>query len=192
MAGSRSSCTGSPLRRQACSQASRARLRSSSGRVGPQGLAPERFGDRRRSNQKAAHFDHEGQRIRYSNNAPDTPLLPGAQDQLSVFLQLAALLQASPEAYPAGQTIRLQVAGTGSAEVWAFLLGPQETLALPAGSVNARRLTRPPRREFDSTLEIWLAPALQFLPVRIRITEHNGDLADQQLREMPQVRHPPL
>lgn len=163
------------------------RVRTSTGRVGPQGLEPERFGDRRRSNEKAAHFDHAGQRIRYSNNAPDTPLLPGAQDQLSVFLQLAALMQARPDAYPAGRSIQLQVAGTGNAELWTFLVGPEEALTLPAGSMNTRRLTRPPRREYDNTVEIWLAPALQHLPVRIRITEHNGDVADQQLNQLPQL-----
>lgn len=162
------------------------RVRTSTGRVGPQGLEPERFGDRRRSNEKAAHFDHAGQRIRYSNNAPDTPLLPGAQDQLSVFLQLAALMQARPDAYPAGRSIQLQVAGTGNAEVWTFLVGPEEALTLPAGSMNTRRLTRPPQREYDKTVEVWLAPGLQHLPVRIQITEHNGDVADQQLSLLPQ------
>ncbi|MBA4260915.1 MAG: DUF3108 domain-containing protein [Comamonadaceae bacterium] len=161
------------------------RVQTSSGHLNAQGLVPERFGDRRRGTEKATHFDHAGQRIRYSSNAPDTPLEPGAQDRLSVFLQLAALFQAQPDGYPAGQMLRLQVAGTGDAQTWSFQVGPPETLALPAGSVTARRLTRPPRREFDSTVDIWLAPALQHLPVRIRITEHNGDMADQQLRQLP-------
>lgn len=161
------------------------RVQTSSGRLEAHGLVPERFGDRRRSNEKAAHFDHAGRRIRYSNNAPDTPLLPGAQDRLSVFLQLAALMQARPDAYPAGQSIRLQVAGTGDAEVWPFQVGPEETLDLPGGRVSARRLTRPPRHEHDSTVDIWLAPSLQHLPVRIRVTEPNGDVADQQLRQLP-------
>lgn len=161
------------------------RVQTSRGQVGPAGLIPERFSDRRRSNEKAAHFDRAGQRIRYSSNAPDTPLLPGAQDRLSVFLQLSALLHTRPEAYLPGQTIALQVVGTGGAEVWQFQVGPLEDIQLPAGSLNTRRLTRTPRREFDSTVEVWLAPAMQFLPVRIRVTEHNGDVADQQLRQLP-------
>lgn len=161
------------------------RVQTSRGRLDSQGLAPERFGDRRRGTEKATHFDQAGQRIRFSSNAPDAPLLPGAQDRLSVFLQLAALFQARPDGYAAGQTVRLQVAGTGDAETWSFQVGPEETLALPAGSVIARRLTRPPRHEHDNTVDIWLAPELQHLPVRIRITEPDGDLADQQLRQRP-------
>ena len=161
------------------------RVQTSSGHLNAQGLAPERFGDLRRSTEKATHFDPVGQRIRYSSNAPDSPLLPGAQDRLSVFLQLAALFQARPDGHAAGQTVRLQVAGTGDAEIWSFQVGPEETLALPASSVSARRLTRPPRRAYDSTVDVWLAPTLQHLPVRIRITEHNGDMADLQLRQSP-------
>jgi hypothetical protein len=31
-------------------------------------------------------------------------------------------------------------------------------------------------------VEIWLAPALGYLPVRIRLTQDNGDYVDQQWR----------
>lgn len=159
------------------------RVQSSRGRLGPQGLIPERFGDKRRNTEKAAHFDWAGQRIRFSSNAPDAPLLPGAQDRLSVFLQLAALLQGRPEAYAQG--LSLPVAGTGSAEEWVFQMGHLQTLSLPAGAVSARQLTRLPRHEHDSRVDIWLAPELQYLPVRIRVTEADGSHADQLLRQLP-------
>ncbi len=161
------------------------RVQTSQGSVGPHGLLPLRFGDRRRGTEKAAHFDHARQLIRFSNNAPDVPLQPGAQDRLSVFLQLGALLQARPQAYPEGASIAVQVASTGGAEVWQFQVGALQSLSLPAGPVVARRLLREPRREYDSTVEVWLAPSLQHLPVRIRVTEHDGSLADQLLRQLP-------
>lgn len=166
------------------------RVQTSVGQLGAEGLAPERFGDRRRSTEKATHFDPAGQRIRFSSNAPDAPWQPGAQDRLSLFLQLGALLQARPDAYPAGSRIELLVAGTGGAEVWRFELGPAESLNLPAGTVSARRLLRGPLHEHDSTVEIWLAPAHHHLPVRIRITEPDGSQADQQLRQLPQPTPP--
>lgn len=161
------------------------RVQTSQGSVGPQGLLPLRFGDRRRGAEKAAHFDHARQLIRFSNNAPDVPLQPGAQDRLSVFLQLGALLQARPQAYPEGASIAVQVASTGGAEVWQFQVGALQSLTLPAGTVPARHLLRTPRREYDSTVEVWLAPSLQHLPVRIRVTEQDGSLADQLLRQLP-------
>lgn len=161
------------------------RVQTSRGRLGAAGLEPERFGDRRRSTEKATHFDTASQRIRFSSNAPDAPLRPGAQDRLSVFLQLAGLLNARPEAYADSAQLSLQVAGTGSAEEWRFRIGPLQALELPAGQVSARKLTREPRHEHDSRIEIWLAPALQHLPVRIRVTEADGGQADQRLRQLP-------
>ncbi len=161
------------------------RVQSSRGSIGPQGLVPQRFGDSRRGSEKAAHFDHARQLIRFSNNAPDAALQPGAQDRLSVFLQLGAMLQARPQAYLEGAQIALQVAGTGDAELWRFEVGPLQTLNLPAGPLAARRLLREPRRDYDSTVEVWLAPSLQHLPVRIRVTEHDGAFADQLLRQLP-------
>lgn len=160
------------------------RVQTSTGRVGPTGLSPERFADKSRS-EKAAHFDAEQNRIRFSNNAPDAVLRPGAQDRLSLFLQIAGLLQARPQAYASGQTIEMQVAGTGDADIWRFEVGDETTLSLPAGAVRARLLKRLPRKEFDSTVEMWLAPELQHLPVRLRVTQSNGDVADQQLSRMP-------
>lgn len=161
------------------------RIQTSEGLLGAGGLMPERFGDKGRSAEKAAHFDPAGQRIRFSSNAPDAPWQPGAQDRLSVFLQLGAMLQARPGAYPPGTTIDLQVASTGGAEIWRFEVGKTETLTLPGGSFGAVRLLRQPRREHDSTVEVWLAPAHRHLPVRIRVSEADGSQADQQLREPP-------
>ena len=160
------------------------RVQTSTGRVGPGGLSPERFADKSRS-EKAAHFDAEQNRIRFSNNAPEAVLLPGAQDRLSLFLQIAGLLQARPQAYASGQTIEMQVAGTGDADIWRFKVGDESTLALPAGEMRVRQLVRLPRKEFDSTVEMWLAPELQHLPVRLRVTQASGDVADQQLSRMP-------
>lgn len=160
------------------------RSQTSTGQIGPGGLMPERFADKSRS-EKAAHFDAAQQSIRFSSNAPEVPLQPGAQDRLSLFLQLASLLQARPQAYTTGQTVDMQVAGTGDAPIWRFEVGEESTVSLPAGQFKVRHLVRQPRKEFDSTVEMWLAPSLHHLPVRLRVTQSNGDVADQQLSQMP-------
>jgi hypothetical protein len=158
------------------------RVQTSRGGVGPEGLRPERFADRR-SSERAAHFDRETGRIRFSNNAPAAALAPGAQDRLSLFMQLAGLLRA--RAHSEGETIEFQVAGVGDAQTWRFEVAPMETLDLPAGAIEARRLVRTPRKEHDSTVEVWLAPSLGHLPVRLRIAQSNGDVADQRLARWP-------
>jgi len=160
------------------------REQTSVGAVASTGLVPERFGDKSRS-ERAAHFDSQNQRIRFSNNAPDAAWAAGGQDRLSVFMQLAALLEAQPDAYPAGTIINLQVAGPGDAEIWRFEMGPEETLTLPAGELKARHVKRTPRKPFDTRTELWLAPQLNHLPARLRITQHNGDHLEQALRYLP-------
>jgi hypothetical protein len=156
------------------------RTQTSVGRIGPQGLMPERFGERQRDD-AATHFDYEGQRVRFSRNRPDAPLLPGTQDRLSVILQLAARMQANPQDFDTGREWSMPVASSREVENWRWRVGEVETLTLPKGSVPARHLTRPALNERDSTIELWMAPALQYLPVRIRITQSNGDWLDQRL-----------
>jgi len=161
------------------------RVQTSRGQISASGLEPDRFADRRRSSEKATHFDRASQRIRFSTNAPDAALSPGAQDRLSVFLQLAGLLNAQPQAYTEGTQLSLLVAGTGSAEPWVFQVGPLQSLALPAGVVSARQLTREPRHEHDHRIDLWLASDWQHLPARIRLTEADGSQVDQQWRALP-------
>lgn len=160
------------------------RVQTSTGRTNAQGLLPERFSDKSRS-ERAAHFDHARQQIRFSSNTPEVDMQPGAQDRLSVFLQLAALLNARPDGFRTGQTIALQVAGTGGADIWRFQVGQVEPLSLPAGDLPALHLVREPREEYDTRVDVWLAPGLAYLPVRLRITQRSGDSVDQQLSELP-------
>ena len=160
------------------------RVQTSQGLLASTGLQPERFGDKSRS-ERAAHFDRNQNRIRFSNNAMDAELLPGAQDRLSVFLQLAGLLNARPEAYAAGQSIDIPVAGTSGSEIWRFQMQGLASLDLPAGSLIARHLVREPREPRDTRVDIWLAPSLGHLPVRIRLTQDNGDVVDQRLTSLP-------
>jgi hypothetical protein len=153
---------------------------SSVGEVTADGLAPKRFGDKSRS-ELAAHFDADKGKITFSANRPDAVWQRGAQDRLSVFFQLAGLLAGQPEGFPAGSKIPIYTVGPREAETWAFSVEAEEALSLPMGELRALRLTREPRREFDQKVEAWFAPSLAYWPVRIKITQSNGDFVDQQL-----------
>jgi hypothetical protein len=155
------------------------RVQHSAGLLTAEGLAPVRFSDKVRS-EEAAHFQRDQGRVIFSSNRPDAPLLPGTQDRLSVILQLGAMLAGAPAQFPPGTVISIPTAGTRDAEAWQFTVeGPQE-LDLPGGKVAAIKLIRNPRREFDQKVELWLATGMDFVPVRLRITQANGDWVDQQ------------
>jgi hypothetical protein len=158
------------------------RVQTSTGQLTRFGLEPTRFGDKVRS-EVAAHFDYEKNKVTFSANTPDAPLLPGAQDQLSVFMQLAAMFGADPKGFPQGSTLPFQAVGPRSADSWVFTVGAMEKLQMPGGDISAVRLWRDPNGEHDAKGEIWLAPELGYLPVRIRLTQPNGDFVDQQWRE---------
>ena len=159
------------------------RVQTSSGTLGPEGLSPIRFGDKTRS-ELAAHFQRDKGVISFSANTPEVPLLKGAQDRLSVVMQLSALLAADPTRFPTGTMLSFQTVSQREAEVWQFGVEKSEVLDLPYGAVSAIKLNRKPRREFDQQIEIWYAPSLQYLPVRLRITNANGDSVDQVLRAL--------
>ncbi|CAN7240659.1 DUF3108 domain-containing protein [Acidovorax sp. LjRoot66] len=157
------------------------RTQRSTGLVSAQGLQPERFGDRSRSEQ-AAHFDHAQGRVTFSVNTPQAAIGPGAQDRLSMFIQLAAMLAADPARYTPGTQITLTTVSARNADRWTFSIEAPETLNLPVGATPTLKLLRLPRRDYDQKAELWLAPGLGYLPARIKLTQSNGDFADLLLR----------
>jgi hypothetical protein len=157
-----------------------ARLRTwtSKGDLTEAGLQPLRFGDKPRGAEQASHFQRDKGIISFSANNPDVPLQAGAQDKLSALLQLSSLVAGAPTRYSSGSTIRFQAADAHRAEVWDFKVGAAETLDLPGGSVSAIKFSKEPTVEFDQRIEVWLAPDMAYLPVRLRITETNRAFVD--------------
>jgi hypothetical protein len=157
------------------------RVQTSVGRVSAAGLAPIRFADKARTEQ-AAHFERERSQIVFSANAPAAALLEGAQDRLSVLLQIGAMLAAEPARFAAGAELAVQTAGPRDAAIWRFAVGESEPLALPGGTLAGVKLIRQAHGPYEPQFELWLAPALGHLPVRWRLSFGNGDSIDHQWR----------
>lgn len=168
------------------------RSMTSTGAVTPLGLAPTRFSDKYKS-ELAAHFEADKGKVSFSANTPDALWMEGAQDRVSVFLQLGGMLAAGPggaggtagsgpAGFAVGSSITLYTVGPRDADTWTFLVEATEPLSLPGGDMATLKLTRKPKREYDQKVEVWYAPSLGYLPVRNRITQANGDFVDQQLK----------
>ena len=158
------------------------RVQTSKGAITPRGLEPLRFGDKtRRESEVAAHFQRDKGKVSFSANTPDATLEPGAQDNLSVFMQLAGLLAANNGRFPGGNSATFQAIGPRSAETWVFKFVQTETLKLPGGELQTIKLTRDAVNENDARAEMWLAPALGYLPARIRLSQKD-EVVDQLWR----------
>ncbi|MDH5206724.1 MAG: DUF3108 domain-containing protein, partial [Hylemonella sp.] len=154
------------------------RVIDSQGRITADGLQPRRFGDRIRD-ARSAEFHYDKAEVRFSEGAPPAPLLAGAQDQLSIFIQLASLIGAAPSRYPAGSQIEFQTIGVYGSDDWRFIVNAQEHLKLPGGEADTLKLTHPPRHKDEPKVELWLSPVHGWLPLRIRLSQDNGDFIDQ-------------
>ncbi len=134
-----------------------------------QGLLPERFAIVSK-NERAAHFQRDKGVISFSNNKPDQPLLPGAQDMASLFVTLGALLQADPQRFPTGTVIGIQTASVNSADVWSVHFIGEETIHPPYGPLKTLHLQARSSDKYEYVLDWWLAPDLRYLPAQVRVT----------------------
>ena len=77
-------------------------------------------------------------------------------------------------------------------ETWTYDVLGDETLATPAGAVPTLHLKprREPRPGGDLTAEIWVAPSLQYLPVRILIRQDAETYIDLVIERLPQQAAP--
>ena len=161
----------------------------SQGEITSAGLTPKRFSDSWR-NERAAHFDRANNRVVFSNNAPVAPLEPGAQDQISLYVQLAAAMAGEPQGFQPGTRLQVQTATVRDALPWLLTLAPPETLQLEGEKLQTMKWVCQPRNRFDATVEFWVSAKHAWMPVRIRITQLNGSYIDLVLRGQEPL--PPL
>jgi hypothetical protein len=160
------------------------RIETSRGSIAIDGLAPEKYSDVRPKRKNNVYFAREAKTITFSEPAGNTvPLPAGVQDRLSVQFQLGAILQARPQLRAIGTRISIRVAGLRNLDEWTFVVKAQETLQIDGADVPALRLIKDqqPGRDYDRAVELWLAPAMNWLPARIRISEPNGRTLEQRL-----------
>ena len=153
------------------------KVQTSKGSITARGLEPLRYGEKVRS-EVAAHFERDKGKVSFSANTPDVPLLPLAQDQVSIFVQLAAMFAADGQAFAPGSKLAFQTIGARGAEDWDFLLEPPERLKIQGKEWTAYKLVREHRADYDTRAELWLAPELEGMPLRIRLTQTSGDEID--------------
>jgi hypothetical protein len=155
------------------------RVWRSTGSLTDKGLAPLRYADRWRG-ERAAHFETENQKISFSGNMPSANLEAGAQDQVSLLIQMAAAVTAKN--YQPGSQLIVQTATARDAVNWTLTFKSIEGVALDGKQLETQRWVCLPRGKYDSQIELWLSPAHGGLPLRIKISQVNGNFIDMEMR----------
>lgn len=163
----------------------------STGQLGGGGLQPERYSESGSDKSEVAtHFVRDQGQIIFSNNSPSAALSVGAQDRVSVLMQLGGILAAQPEAQNLSAGIEIPVASSSGARLWQFrVLGlqaaPPAVLAQLGKDIPAEwlALEHDPSRDggppWEPTITIWYETQ-GFLPMRIQSRYANGQVQDAQ------------
>ncbi|MBS0348912.1 MAG: DUF3108 domain-containing protein [Proteobacteria bacterium] len=149
-------------------------IQHSEGRIGPNGLLPDRFTVERDGQLKEkADFDWAAGKVALTagERRREFPLAEGDQDVLTLMHDLAL----RPEGFSRAELLVV----TGKSAVRSVIqnLGLEE-LDIPAGKVSAYHLGSTGHRG-ELKIDIWLARDYANLPVRLKITDKNGDVLDQ-------------
>lgn len=167
---------------------------TSEGELTAMGLAPQRFDGEQKVLFRAARrwqLRFGPERVLLADGR-EVPTMAGAQDEASQFVQLTWLFTTQPQRLKVGQSVELPLAISRRLERWTYDIVAEETLQFPFGAVATFHIK--PRREAqggDLTPEIWIAPTLQYLPVRILIRDGKSNWIDLSLEKPPLQAAPP-
>ena len=154
------------------------RVWRSQGALADQGLVPEKYTDSWRG-ERAAHFDAVQRRISFSSNTPNAEMQAGAQDQVSLFIQMAAAIAA--QNFKTGSELSVQTATARDAVNWRLTYKSDEPIEIKGERLDTQRWVCLPRGKFDSQIEMWLSKSHGGMPVRIKITQVNGNFIDMEM-----------
>lgn len=153
----------------------------SEGAIDAYGLAPREFNEKRfRKDPTLASFDRAAKSLSFNSGKKTYPLAGGEQDRASVQWQLAAVARAAPDKLTPGAELRFFVAGRKDAEAWVFKVAKREKVSTPMGEMEALHFIKaPPPDDKGQKLDIWLAPAREYYPVKLRFADDEGEYVEQ-------------
>ena len=158
----------------------------SEGAIDHFGLAPTTFTEKRwRKPPTTTSFNRSDKAIHFGAATETYPLLGGEQDRNSAIWQLIAIARANAAAFKPNSSWDFFVAGPRDAEPWIFKVIKEERLSTALGAQRTVHINRaPPPDAKGQQLDIWLAPAREWYPVKVRFTDGDGDFIEQTLESI--------
>lgn len=144
---------------------------SSQGEITAAGLRPEVYEENVHGRRRGVRIGDAEVRL---NNGSRVPRPASVQDTASQFVELGHRFSSGQVKLEPGAQVHFSMARPGGIDDWVYDVISEDTLHLPRlGPVQALHLKPRPlaKPRGPITAEIWYAPSLQYLPVRIRINQ---------------------
>lgn len=157
----------------------------SEGDIDDYGLAPSTFTEKRfHKDATTTSFNRDSKLISFNSSADTYPILGGEQDRDTAIWELIAVARGTHTKFKEDSVWDFFVAGQHDADVWSFKVDKQESIRTRMGNMNAVHVIKLPTHAKGQQVDIWLAPGLEWYPVRLRYTEPNGDFVEQILESV--------
>jgi len=171
------------------------RRMTSEGNIAASGLVPARYDedtqvvmrDRRRM---SVVFEPDAVVLA---NGQRRERLEGVQDTASQFIQMTYVFSTHPERLRVGGSVAFPLALPRTMDSYVYEVVEAQTLQTPFGALASFHLKprpRPTRRPNELTVELWIAPELRYLPVRIRIEQDAATFIDLMISGKPEMAAP--
>lgn len=159
---------------------------TSQGRILPTQLWPEAYEEDRRGKKRGVRFGEQLVALSNGEHVPRPPLL---QDTASQFVQLSQDFATGRQPLNVGAVVPVLLGRPGGVDEWRYDVVALDTIPTPLGALQAYHLKPRPldKPRGPVSAEIWFAPALQHLPVRIRLTLNPETWVDLTLEQVQQA-----
>ena len=153
---------------------------TSQGRVTPTRLWPETYEEERTGKKNSARLGDQWLRFQDGTNLPRPDDL---QDAASQFVQLAQDFATGRRNLTVGESIRIPLARHSGVTEWTYDVVAQDVLPTPLGDLQAFHLKPRPQTHARGKvgMDIWFAPALQYMPARIKLSLNEDAWLDMTL-----------
>ena len=159
--------------------------RESRGAIGAEGLVPRSFTEQRGDKYKvSAEFDWPAREVMLTDALGEIsrePVVPRAQDRLSMIYQLAFSRDRPPAEFS------VQVADGRHLSDYTFRLVGTENVATGIGEVKALHYAKVLSGN-DTAFDFWLGIEHRLLPVRVSYADKDGTRFEQSLRSIQPAR----
>ena len=163
---------------------------TSQGQLTDSGLQPRVYEEKLPGNVRRVAFEEN--QIRFNNGRVDVRPTT-VQDTASQFVDLSQRFATGRESLKAGSEVRVWLARPDGLDFWTYDVLAPEILQTPKlGPVEAFHLKPRPLDNPRGPIiaEMWFAPSLQYLPVRVRIALGGDNFVDLMVERIEQSEKP--